>query len=309
MYRLLLVWGCLSLVAASISAQAKPPANVAATVNGESILLEEVDTLLKRHAPIDAPLTGSQNKQLRTEVLNDLIDERLIRQFAQKHGPKIPPADIERYWQGLQESLRKQKKSLAEHLRETSQTEQQIRDGWVHTLQLQRLIDRQATETELKKYFEANREFFEKVTVRAAHIVIRISPTMTPGERVAATEKLRQLRTDILAGKMGFEAAAKKHSICPSAIKGGDMGFIARKDTIVDETFAAAAFALKKGEISEPVETEFGLHLILATDRTAAKPTTYEKSAELVREIYSEEVRQNLASKLRKDASIQITLP
>lgn len=297
----------LALVA--VGRAAEPPKNVAATVNGEVIRLDEVDAVLKRHSPIDAPLTTAQAKHLRAEILNDLIDEQLLFQFLKQHGPKVPPADIDKYMQGLTVSLKKQKKTLAEHLKESGQTEPQVRETWTRVLQLQRMIDQQATPDVLKKYFEANREFFEGVTVRASHVVVRLGPAATPGERTAAREKLKQVRADILASKIDFPTAAKKHSVCPSARAGGDLGFIARKDTIVDEAFAAAAFALKVGEMSDVVETELGLHLIAVTDLKPGTPTAFEKVADQVRDVYTDEVRQSLVAKLRKDATVQVTLP
>jgi parvulin-like peptidyl-prolyl isomerase len=302
-----IVLALLTLSAASFAAE--PPQNVAATVNGEVVRLDEVDAVLKRHSPIDAPLTTAQAKQLRAEILDDLIDERLLAQFLKQHGPKVPPADIDKYMQGLTAGLKKQKKTLADHLKETGQTEPQVRETWTRVLQLQRMIDQQATPDVLKKYFEANREFFEGVTVRASHVVVRLGPAATPADRAAATEKLKQIRADILAGKIDFPTAAKKHSVCPSARDGGDLGFIARKDTVVDEAFAAAAFSLKKGEMSDVVETEMGLHLIAAMDRKPGMPTAFEKVADQVRDVYTDEVRQSLVAKLRKDATVQITLP
>lgn len=295
----------LLVFAPSLFAESKP----AATVNGEVIRLDDVDALLKRHTPTDAPLTAAQAKQLRADALQDLIDLQLLTQFLKQHGPKIPPADIDKYMQGVAAGLRKQKKTLADHLKETGQTEQQVRDGWTRVLQLQQLIDQKTTDAELKKFFEANREFFEGATVRVSHIVVRLGPTSTAGEQAAAAAKLKQLRADILAGKIDFAAAAKKHSVCPSARGGGDLGYVSRKDGTVDEPFAAAAFALKPNEISDVVACDDGLHLILATARKAGTPTTFEKVSDAVRDVYADEVRQSLLAKLRKDAKIEVTLP
>ncbi|QEL13733.1 peptidylprolyl isomerase [Limnoglobus roseus] len=299
----------LLVFAPALLAQAKPATSVAATVNGEPIRLDEVDAMLKRHSPVDAPLTTAQAKQLRAEVLNDLIDLQLLTQFLKQHGPQVPPADLDKYMQGVAASLRKQKKTLADHLKETGQTEQQVRDGWTRVIQLQRLIDQKATEAELKKYFEANRVFFENATVRVSHIVLRLGPTAPAGEQAVAMEKLKQLRLDILAGKIDFASAAKKHSVCPTARTGGDLGYITRKDAIVDEPFAAAAFALKPNEISDVVACDDGLHLILVTARKAGTPVAFEKVVDQVRDVYADEIRQSLLAKLRKDAKIEVTLP
>jgi peptidyl-prolyl cis-trans isomerase C len=90
---------------------------------------------------------------------------------------------------------------------------------------------------------------------------------------------------------------------------GGDIGFIFRKGGLVDETFARSAFALKTGEISGVVETEFGLHLIQVTDRKPGTPSTFEKAVTDVLDTYSDDFRAELIAKLRKESQIQITVP
>jgi parvulin-like peptidyl-prolyl isomerase len=295
------------LLIPSITLAAESP--IVATVNNEPIRLDEVDTVLKRRSITTSPLTATQTKDLRAEILQTLIDDRLLRQFLKQHGPTIPPADLERHMQGLAISLRRQNRTLAEFLKETGQTEPQLREQWQTLLQLQKLLDSQATDAELKKYFETHREAFENGTIRISHIVVRLSAMATLTERAAANEKLKKLRAEITAGKRTFAAAAKKHSICPSAALGGDLGFITRKDASVDEALAVAAFQLKVGEVSEPVDSDDGVHLVTVTERKSGKATTFERVRDQVRDVYTNDVRQNLLAKLRKQATITLTLP
>ena len=77
----------------------------------------------------------------------------------------------------------------------------------------------------------------------------------------------------------------------------------------MDEAFCKAAFALKVGEVSQPVDCEFGVHLILVTDRTAGTPRPFDQVADEVRDCYTEDVRDNLVAQLRKAASVQINVP
>ena len=73
------------------------------------------------------------------------------------------------------------------------------------------------------------------------------------------------LRQKIVDGEISFADAAKKYSLCPSRDDGGDLGFFPRGAMV--PAFEKAAFALQIGEISQPVETRFGWHLILVTDK------------------------------------------
>jgi parvulin-like peptidyl-prolyl isomerase len=285
------------------------PATRAALVNGEAITLGEVDAVIRqRPAPLTPP-TIAQVRQLRFEILAGLIDDLLVRQFLRENGPKVDASEIDKQVAALEKALAAQKRTLADYLKEHGQTEAQVRAGMAVLLQLDHYVKQHSTEADLRKYYEANRDYFDRVTVRTSHIVIRLPADAPPTEREKARQKLAALRAELSAGKIDFAAAAKAHSHCPSAGKGGDIGFIHRKFQNVDEAFAKAAFALKVGELSDVVETEYGLHLIKVTDRTQGKPTKFEQVLEDVRDGYAEELRVGLLDRLRKQAKIEVALP
>ncbi|VTR94242.1 -type peptidyl-prolyl cis-trans isomerase : Peptidylprolyl isomerase OS=Candidatus Kuenenia stuttgartiensis GN=surA PE=4 SV=1: SurA_N_3: Rotamase [Gemmata massiliana] len=281
---------------------------VAATVNGESITLTEVDTLLKGTLPL-TPLTVAQKRQMRIEVLSDIIDDLLLRQFLRKNGPKVDPAEIDAQLKAFGDKLKKDGKSLADFFKETGQTEAQVRESWTTAMQLTGYVKLNTTEEQLKAYFNANKDFFDHVEVKVQHVVLRVSKNATAVDRATAKEKLEAIRAEIAAGKLDFATAAKKNSHCPSAPNGGDIGYIARKGGLVDEAFAKAAFAMKSNELSGVIETDFGLHILQVTDRKPGTPSTYEKSATEVLDTYSDDFRTELIAKLRKQGQIQITVP
>jgi peptidyl-prolyl cis-trans isomerase C len=288
-------------------APAQPPA--AATVNGEVITLDQVDAVLRRRPLASGPITTGQVRQLRLAVVDGLTDDLLLKQYLRQHGPKVDPAEVEAHVKSLAAALAKLNKTPADYLRELGLTEQHARDTWQTLLAWTKYVDRFATDAELRKYHAAHRDVFDGVTVRARHIVLRVGPTAPPGERTAARDKLAAVRTDILTGAVTFAEAARKYSVDPSAASGGEMGELTRVDPMLDEAVLAAAFALKPGELSRPVDGEFGVHLIQTTARSAGTPTPFEKVSEQVRDCYGDELRQNLVAKLRKDAVIRVTVP
>jgi parvulin-like peptidyl-prolyl isomerase len=307
-------WLCALVLAAPLAAAQAPPAKpaeppVAATVNGEVIRLDQVDAAIRRMRLADGPLSASQVKRLRQAVVQDLIEDVLLRQHMRQHGPKVEPAELDKHMAALAASLRRQGKTLADQCREAGRTEEQVRDSWATLVQFQRYVDQQATDEKLRKYHAANKDLFDRATVRVSHVVVRVGPDAPPTERAAARQKLAALRSEIVAGKLAFADAARKHSMCPSAPKGGDLGFIGLRDPAADEAVARAAFALKAGEVSEPTDGEYGVHLVQATERKPGTPTAFEKVADLVRECYAEDVRQGLVGLLRKQATIQVTVP
>ncbi len=91
----------------------------------------------------------------------------------------------------------------------------------------------------------------DRSEVRASHIL------------VSTQEEALKLRNDIEENKITFEEAAAKYSKCPSGQRGGDLGYFSRGQMV--KPFEDAAFALNVGSISEPVQTQFGYHLIKVT--------------------------------------------
>lgn len=99
-------------------------------------------------------------------------------------------------------------------------------------------------------YFNPNLDVRE---VRASHIL------------VSSRKEALQLKKEIKNGDITFEDAAMQYSQCPSGRRGGDLGYFNRKQMV--QSFADTAFDLKIGEISDPVGTKFGWHIIKTTDK------------------------------------------
>ena len=89
--------------------------------------------------------------------------------------------------------------------------------------------------------------------IRASHILVKTE------------NEAKDLYSDISEGKIDFADAAMEKSLCPSGQVGGDLGFFGRGMMV--RPFEEAAFALEKGEVSQPVQTQFGWHLIKLTDK------------------------------------------
>ena len=280
----------------------------AALVNGQPIPMADVQTLLSQAPPSPTPLTEAQKRQQQITAVQLLIDQALMRQYLSKQAKPATPAEIQKEIDDLQVALKKDKMSLQQFLTETNQTEAQLRSDIALQLQWRTYIATRVTEDTLKNYYAANKVFFDKVFVRASHILIKLPVTASAAERQAAQAKLLALRAEIVAGKIDFADAARKYSDCPSKKNGGDIGPFPYKFVVL-EPFAKAAFAMKVGDVSNVVATDFGLHLIKVTNRDPGQPSDYAKIHDQVKEIYAQELHQQIVAEQRRTARVEIFFP
>ncbi|WP_027366271.1 SurA N-terminal domain-containing protein [Desulfocurvibacter africanus] len=118
---------------------------------------------------------------------------------------------------------------------------------------------------EVRQYYEAHADKFQRQEeVRASHILVKVAKDAPQEEVDTAKAKIEDIRKKI-TGSLSFADAAKKFSEGPSGPAGGDLGWFGRGRMV--PTFEQAAFALKPGQVSAPVRTEFGWHIIKLEER------------------------------------------
>ena len=121
-----------------------------------------------------------------------------------------------------------------------------------------------ATDDEIKAFYEENKEHFVAgESVSASHIL------------VDSEEKAKELLEKINGGEISFEDAARKESSCPSSENGGNLGEFTKGQMVPE--FDEAVFSMSVGEITGPVKTQFGYHLIKLNAKTEEKPYAFEE--------------------------------
>jgi len=156
-------------------------------------------------------------------------------------------------------------------------------------------------EDDLRTYYKENQDRLAgKEERRASHILINAPKDEPAAEREKARQKAEELLAQVRKDPSSFAELARKYSQDPgSAPQGGDLGFFAR-DAMV-KPFADAVFAMKKGDISDVVETDFGYHIIKLTDVKTPKVPSFDE----VRPKLEAELRQQQAN--RKFAEVAET--
>lgn len=152
-------------------------------------------------------------------------------------------------------------------------------------------------ENETRKFYDENPDKFAlEETVSARHIL------------VDSEEKAKEIRKMIDAGEISFEDAAKKYSECPSKEKGGSLGYF--KHGMMVKEFDEVAFSQPEGQMSRPVKTQFGWHLIITDDKTASGTMKFEEVSEKLesqlREKKQQEVYEEMYSSLKEKYNVNI---
>ncbi len=137
-----------------------------------------------------------------------------------------------------------------------------------------------ATDKEIRKFYDDNAERFQQAErVRASHILIKVDKTDTDEVKAEKRKKIEGILASVKKGA-DFAEEARKSSECPSKENGGDLGFFERGSMVPE--FETAAFALKTGQMSGVVETQFGYHIIKVTEHAKPAATPFNETKQQI---------------------------
>ncbi len=239
-------------------------------MDSNSRILANVGGVAITEADIDATIfalgqrgDAFNNPQGRKAVLEQLINKELMLADAKKN---------------LYEYDAKFKADLAK-----------VKDEMLANFAIEKAISGiKVTDEELEKYYEDNKDkFVGGESVDASHIL------------VASEEKANELLAEIRDGKISFEDCARKNSSCPSSASGGSLGEFTKGQMVPE--FDSAVFSMAEGEISEPVKTQFGYHLIKLNKKNKAKVFSYDEiKPSLHQQLLSEKQQAAYSSKINQ---------
>jgi len=298
-----------------------------ATVNAKAITAADFrsiyDLKVKKYADRDREIPPSADRRYRKSITDRLIYQEVLRQEAAARGVEYDAQELV----AREEQQRRGIKDWEKHLQRRGETEESLRNMYIAELVELKLLEVDGkltvTEQEVDEEYEKVKPNYhsDKDRVHAAHILIPVGPQPAnphepqaePGdaekakwkeEAMAKAEEIYKLAS---APDADFAALAKEHSIGPSADKGGDLG-IFTKDRMVEE-FSAAAFKLKDGEVSKPVETKFGVHIIKCVGKFVPgdlpKESLVDQLRERLRQRKLHQGRRELKEQLLEKATIE----
>jgi len=253
-----------------------------AKVNGKKITETEVAKETQRLAmqmsgQVDPQQMESMKGAFRKQAIENMISRLLLEQAVNKEGVKVTPAEVDARVNDIKKSFPSEQ-DFASRLQGMGMTpadfQREIETGLAfdalfakHTTEAQT-----PTESEVKAFYDANSSDFQQPEqIKASHILVTVGKDDTPAVKSEKMAKITKIRNDIKGGA-DFAQMATQYSDCPSKERGGDLGYFGKGQMV--PPFDAAAFALKVGDLSDIVTTDFGYHIIKVVDHKQARTIT-----------------------------------
>jgi peptidyl-prolyl cis-trans isomerase SurA len=245
---------------------------IAAVVNTEVIPLSEVE---KRAAPelarVDQEVTGPERAQKRAAVLkrtlDGLIDEKLVDNELRELKVSITDKDVDTAVEEVKKSYNINDAQLAEAVAREGFTMAEYRDTMRKQIGRYKLINEKIRKNVKVSEADVQSEY-DRMThtegqdyeVHVRHILIAVPKNAPAADAEKAKLKAAALSAEARQPGVDFAELARKRSEGSSSSDGGDLGFF-KRGTMVPE-FERVAFGLKPGEVSDPVRTQFGWHVL-----------------------------------------------
>jgi len=273
-----------------------------ATVNNEVVTRGELLTFLSRYQ-----IPPGNDEVIYRDAIDTLVNMKLVNGFLTRLKIPVSKEKIDEAIASFEKQLKQDGDDLATEMLRNRMSMADLRNVYADRLRWIDYLNSKGTDAELQRYATAHKDLFNNTQVKASHVMLKVEPKATAAEREAARQKLLGIKKDILGKKLSFADAATKYSEVPAETEGvgGDVGYFGLNSGYIEE-FANSAFALKPGEISDPVQTPYGEHLITVTDRREGTPLNFEQNKPFVKQMYASELQKNILSAERKKAKIDV---
>ncbi|MBI2104729.1 MAG: peptidylprolyl isomerase [Candidatus Omnitrophica bacterium] len=244
---------------------------IVAIVNDDVITQADVDAYLASVLEEQDPPPDAEPAQLRGSILRRIIEQRVILQEARRQGITVETDDISQRLEELRKRFESEeafRQSLEESRLSMEQLKEQLRDQ----LMVQRLIETKiraaitVSPFEIAKELEAHPELARVGDrARVSHLLVRVKPGRSAEDALQTVTRLRRQ----LAEGADFADLARRHSEDPQAQAGGALGWVGRGELLPE--LDQALSTLRVGEVSEPIQTPLGCHLIKLEEERAAE--------------------------------------
>ncbi len=302
------------------AAEAAVVDRIVAVVNEDVITLYDIETLLRplvqnvKAQRLPPEREAQTLVQLRTELLNNLIDTKLTEQEVKRYNLTITEEEIENYIRQIKQRRSATDEQLRGILAEQGMTLEEYRKEVKLQLQRTKLVNREVrskvviTEAEIKAYYEKNRAKYGGGTqYHLWNLFVKLPAQASPANRAAAQNMLEEALSDLKRGR-SFQEIVRLTAERPSAVQGSDLGLFRIEE--LTPRLREAVREMKAGQFSPIVETDFGYQLVFVEEikETASRPLAQVES-EIQDILFRERVDERFTSwlsDLRKRSHIKV---
>lgn len=309
--------GCGNSDSNSNSSNNENKNEVLAKVGDSEITQSQVDGYVNYHVltayqQSAEGLTDDERNQISGLLLNFAVEVDLLKEYYEKKGETVLPEDFDGQFDTFKESLnggqenQQEGQDMIAKLEEEGVNEDTLKffySSQFYTKKYMKEIEKEnpLTDKEMKDYYNKNKDkFTTPAQIQASHILI--------GDESHKDEDLKTIKDvkkQIDSGDVKFEDMAKKYNRDSTKDTGGDLGSFG-KGSMVKE-FEDAAFALKKDEVSDPVKTQYGWHLIKLTGSNKEEQKSYNQAKDEVKALIEEDRYLAGIDSLKKEFPVEYT--
>ena len=295
----------------------------AVRVNGETISYQRFQGFYVEYRNSKGVQVGARGdqlellKELRIEAMDLMVEQELVAQAAGKEGIEVDPAEVDKYIEEMS-SVFDRDDQFRMKLEGDGFTEESFRRHIGRMLAAKAYLDRirmdasDVSETDLQRFYDDNEQRLtlpERVRVR--HILLKWKPLGTQDDRAALRKQMQPILERARAGE-DFAALAREFSEDSGTRQnGGDTGLFMRGTMV--PPFEQAAFSLQPGEISDPIDTVFGVHILKVEERQEGRllplDDVRDQLRDYVREQQMEAAVQAKIDELRAAADVEVLIP
>ncbi len=265
---------------------------VLARVNGTTITESDLLFFVKTRK-----LSSNAAEESREVLIERLIERQLLRGFLAQKKVAAAPVLLEEHVTRLKQRLKAGKGDPDQLLAKAGFTDESLRRELRLPLDWEAYVQQVVTDAKLREVWKKRKYEFDGTEVRAAQIALKSTDPIGDEKTLAA------IREDIVAQRITFQEAAKKHSQAPSAENGGDLGLLEFRGGDAPPVLVQMAFSLKVGEASQPFRSSLGVHLLTVTERVEGQ-LSLEDAKPDIRQQLSIELQQEMLKAERAQAKI-----
>lgn len=290
------------LIASSLTLEAAVAQKSVVTVNGVPITQKAVDREVRALIPqasYHASVSDAKMNELEKEAIENLINKELLNQYAKKEGMSVSPKELSKAEAETVKSLGGVK-NFEQALLRAGITLSEFRSNLEVEVLIRKLYEEKIeltySDDDLKAYYDKNRfKFKEPEKIDVQMIYTRNDPEVKDGGKIAL-KRAKEAMEKIKKGE-NFGVVAAEYSNDMTRIKEGKLGMI-HKGRIPNAKAEKVAFSLKKGDISEIVETDIGCFIFRVNERKEAAQLPFRK--------VKEKLRNDLKSNREKEKMLRV---